>query len=129
MKLLLLVGIGGFFGTILRYGIGQLIQNGNDTFPYSTLIINVVGSFLFGLTMYFSENFQYISEETRIFLTIGFMGAFTTMSTFSFESIKMIEKGQILWLTIYIVATVLLSLLAVYLSRHISLMVLKQIQT
>ncbi len=120
MKLLLIVGIGGFFGATLRYLVGGLIQNGEHSFPYGTLTINIVGSFLFGLVMYFSENLQYMTEETRIFLSIGFLGAFTTMATFSHESMELIEKGQILSLTIYILATVLLSLLAVYLSKSIS---------
>ncbi len=69
MRLLLIIGIGGFFGATLRYLIGNAIQNGNQTFPYSTLIINVVGSFLFGFVIYFSESLQYISEETRLFLS------------------------------------------------------------
>lgn len=119
MHSILLIGIGGFIGAILRYLVSTGIQNGSETFPYGTLAVNIIGSFLLSLIMFASESYTFIDEKTRIFLTIGLLGAFTTMSTFSFETFKFIEKGQFNLLTIYIAATIILSVLAIYLSKTI----------
>ena len=89
MQLLLLIGFGGFVGAVLRYLIAGWIQNGVSSFPVGTLGVNFIGSFFLGLVMYLSEIRGLFNEETRIFLTIGVLGAFTTMSTYSYETYRL----------------------------------------
>lgn len=117
MHILLLVGIGGFIGAILRYLVSGWIQNGISYFPLGTLSVNVIGSFFLSVILYLTENKGVFSEETRIFLTIGMLGAFTTMSTFSYESFRLLEGKETLYLSINIIATVLLTLFAVLLGK------------
>lgn len=117
MHLLLLIGIGGFIGAILRYLVSGWIQNGISYFPLGTLSVNVMGSFFLSVILYLTENKGVFSEETRIFLTIGILGAFTTMSTFSYESFRLLEGKETLYLSINIIATVLLTLFAVLLGK------------
>lgn len=117
MHLLLLIGIGGFIGAILRYLVSGWIQNGISYFPLGTLSVNVIGSFFLSVILYLTENKGVFSEETRIFLTIGILGAFTTMSAFSYESFRLLEGKETLYLSINIIATVLLTLFAVLLGK------------
>jgi fluoride exporter len=121
MYTLLLVGIGGFIGAILRYILGGWIQNSFVNFPVGTLIINVTGSFFLGLIMYLSEYQGLFGEETRIFLTIGVIGAYTTLSTFGYESFRLLDDSKITLMAINLVATVLFSMLAVYLGKIVAL--------
>lgn len=117
MHLLLLIGIGGFIGAILRYLVSGWVQNGISYFPLGTLSVNVIGSFFLSVILYLTENKGVFSEETRIFLTIGILGAFTTMSAFSYESFRLLEGKETLYLSINIIATVLLTLFAVLLGK------------
>jgi len=118
---LLLVGLGGFIGAILRYVLGGWIQNSFVTFPVGTLVINTTGSFLIGLIMYLSEYQGLFSEETRIFLTIGVIGGFTTLSTFGYESFRLLDDSKFTLMAINVVSTVLFSMLAVYLGKIVAL--------
>ena len=90
MSLWLLVGLGGFIGAILRYWISGWVQSGFVTFPVGTLAVNFLGSLVLSLIMYASQYRGLLGEEARIFLAIGVLGSFTTMSTFSFESMKLL---------------------------------------
>lgn len=121
MYTVLLVGIGGFIGATLRYVLGGWIQNGFVNFPVGTLTINTIGSFFLGLVMYLSEYQGLFSEETRIFLTIGVIGAFTTLSTFGYESFRLLDDSKLTLLAINLVSTVLFSMLAVYLGKIVAL--------
>jgi CrcB protein len=118
---ILLVGIGGFIGAILRYVIGGWIQNGFVNFPVGTLFINTTGSFFIGLIMYLSEYQGLFSDETRIFLTIGVLGGYTTLSTFGYESFRLLDDSKFALMAINVVSTVLLSMLAVYLGKIVAL--------
>jgi fluoride exporter len=117
MSLWLLVGLGGFVGAILRYWVSCWIQSGFFTFPVGTLGVNFLGSLLLALIMYASEYKGLFGEETRVFLTIGVLGSFTTMSSFSFESMKLLEQGEPMMFGINLVGTVSLCLLAIYLGK------------
>ena len=117
MQLLLIVGLGGFIGAVARYLLGAWIQSGFFSFPAGTLAINVSGSFFIGLIMYASEYLGVFSQETRVFLTIGVLGAFTTLSTFSYETFRLIEGKQFMLAGANIFLTIFLSLLAVYCGR------------
>jgi len=117
MSLWLIVGLGGFFGAILRYWVSGWIQGGFATFPFGTLGVNFIGSLLLALIMYASEYRGLFDEETRVFLTIGVLGSFTTMSTLSYESMKLLEQGEHMLFGLNLVGTVTLCLLAVYLGK------------
>ena len=117
MHLLLLIGLGGFIGAVLRYLVSGWIQNGATTFPIGTMGVNVIGSFILSIILFASEYKGSLSEETRIFLTIGLLGAFTTMSTFSYESFRLLESKDFLRLSFNIAGTIFLTMFAVYLGK------------
>ena len=94
---LLLICLGGAVGTGARYLIGGLAARWlGSEFPYGTLFINVLGSFLIGFIQQVGLTTLAIPETTRLVLTIGVMGGFTTYSSFSYETISLIENGS--WL-------------------------------
>lgn len=119
MSLWLLVGLGGFVGAILRYWVSGWIQSGFVTFPFGTLGVNFIGSLLLALIMYASEYRGLFGEETRVFLTIGVLGSFTTMSTFSFESMKLLEQSEHMMFGLNLIGTVVLCILAIYLGKFL----------
>lgn len=120
MWMILIVGMGGFFGAISRFVIASFVQTHSNTlFPVGTLSVNVLGSFIIGfLAMYFS---QVVQPEYKAFLMTGFLGALTTFSTFSLENINMIQDGNytsaILNITLNIVLTLSATLLAMMLFK------------
>lgn len=117
MNLWLWIGLGGFIGAILRFAFGGLMQSKSAVFPWGTLGINVIGSFFMGFIMYSSEFGGLFSEEARTFLTIGILGSFTTMSTFSYETFRLLEQNELLLVSINIIGTVLLTVFAIYLGK------------
>ena len=117
MSLWLIIGIGGFVGAILRYWVSGWIQGGFISFPFGTLGVNFIGSLLLALIMYASEYRGIFGEETRVFLTIGGLGSFTTMSTLSYESMKLLEQSEHMLFGLNLVGTITLCLLAVYLGK------------
>jgi fluoride exporter len=119
--IVLWIGIGGFAGAILRYWISGWIQAGAVTFPLGTLAVNFIGSFLLAMVMFLSEYKGYFTEETRIFLSIGLLGSFTTMSTFSYESFKLLERQEHMLFSANVIGSVALTLLAIYLGKIITL--------
>ncbi len=121
MNTLVLIGIGGFLGAVLRYLIGGWVQNGVLSFPLGTLSVNVIGSFMLSLVMYLSEYEGLFSSDVRIFLTIGFLGSFTTMSTFGYETFRLLEQRETVLFALNLMGTVTLSLLAVYLGKVVAI--------
>ena len=117
MNLWLWIGLGGFIGALLRFAASGLMQSKSAVFPLGTLGINIIGSFFMGFIMYSSEFGGLFSEEARIFLTIGILGSFTTMSTFSYETFKLLEQNELLLVSINIIGTVLLTVFAIYLGK------------
>ena len=103
MKEALIVGIGGFAGSISRYLIQSAIVNRFITiFPIGTFSINIIGSLAIGVIFGLAERFEWMNPEWRLFLAVGFMGSFTTFSTFAFDNLQMIKDGnlpQLLWYT------------------------------
>ena len=94
MEQLAYIALLGAAGCLSRYFLsGWVYQLFGRGFPYGTLAVNIIGSFLIGLTMEFSIRSALISPVLRIALTIGFLGGFTTFSSFSFETFRLLEEG------------------------------------
>jgi len=94
MKQALLIGIAGAFGALSRYGIGSLISRlAGVSFPWGTFAVNMIGCFLFGFVWGLETVRNTISTETRAMLLIGFMGSFTTFSSFAFDTHALIKTG------------------------------------
>ena len=107
------ITLGGILGTLARYLMQGAIQPRGGTFPAGTLAINIAGSFLLGFIMHFATGSTVVSPDLRGGLTIGFCGAFTTMSTFSYESIRLLGDGEYWYAGVYMGGTVLGCLAAV----------------
>ena len=121
---LVVIAVGGAIGAVLRFaasnGIHQLF--GRD-FPYGTLSVNVIGSFLIGiLYILMAERFN-VSPELRAFVLIGLLGAFTTFSTFSLETFNLIEAGELIKALTNIALSVVVCLFATW----IGIMIARQI--
>jgi CrcB protein len=114
MAHVLIVGIGGFIGSILRYWIGGVVHRWvQDAFPAETLVVNVLGCFVLGGVMYLVEYREYFGTETRLFVTIGILGGFTTFSTFGYETFALLRDSEHLQALASIAANVLVGTAAV----------------
>ncbi len=93
-KLLWLAGAGAL-GTLARYGLAGLVQRLHDGgFPWGTLVVNALGCFLFGIVWTLAEERLVIGGELRLVVLVGFMGAFTTFSTYAFETSAMLRDAE-----------------------------------
>ena len=113
MRVILYIAVGGILGTLARYVLQGALQIRGGAFPTGTLAINLAGSFLLAFTMRLGTGSTVISPELRGGLTIGFCGAFTTMSTFSYESIRLLGDGEYWYAGLYMGGTILGCLAAV----------------
>jgi CrcB protein len=92
---LILVFVGGGIGATARYGLqGMVYRVTGADFPYGTLVVNVLGSFLIGFLMASFEERFLVNPSLRVFLTIGILGGFTTFSSFSFETMALLRDGS-----------------------------------
>lgn len=110
----LMVGIGGFIGSVCRYLIGLLPIETNSGFPVKTLIINIVGSFLIGLITALAVKNKGLNEQIVLMLKVGVCGGFTTFSTFAYESTDLMKSGHVAVALIYVCTSIVLSVLAVF---------------
>lgn len=115
MKDILLVGIGGGLGAIARFGMGIAIVRWLGTgFPWATLAINVIGCLLIGMALGGGPGpAGFLSRELRLLGVIGFLGAFTTFSTFGYETLSLLQGGKPMLAASYVLASLLLGLGAV----------------
>lgn len=117
---ILLVGLGGFIGSILRYFVSVLAATQiSSAFPFGTIIVNVAGCFLIGVIFALSEKGNVLTPEWRVFLTTGFCGGFTTFSTFSYESMRLLQDGQFLFLALNLTLSVAVGFAATYLGMFV----------
>jgi len=108
----LYIGLFGGLGCIARYlASGLTYQLVGRSLPYGTLLVNVLGSFLLGLLMTLGLRSALFSPELRLGLTVGFMGGFTTFSTFSYETLRLLEEGSMWQAGINIILNIVLCLL------------------
>ncbi len=109
------IGLGGFIGAVLRYWISGWVYHlvGTD-FPYGTLAVNIAGAFLLGLFMGVALHSS-INTALRNVIAIGMLGAFTTFSTFSYETLQLLQHGELWRGTLNIIISVVAGLVAVWL--------------
>jgi CrcB protein len=118
MTKLLIIGMGGFIGAIARYSVSGLVHRySSSSFPYGTLVVNVLGCLLIGGLLYLSEDRGIIPGHTRWFLSVGLLGAFTTFSTFGYETVELVAGSQLKLAMLNIIGNVVLGIFAVWLGR------------
>ena len=102
---ILWVGVGGFLGAILRYGLVALVHRSSEIvlFPYGILVANVVGSFFIGFLAVWSDGQELMPAEARAFIFIGLLGSFTTFSTFANETLSLLRDDKQLFALLNIV--------------------------
>jgi len=115
MNLLMYVAIGSAVGGASRFALSTFLQQRAGTFPVGTLVVNITGSLALGFLLRYSLGSTSVSAETRALLTTGFCGGYTTFSTFSYETLKLIEDGDYRRAAVYVAASVVLSLVATFL--------------
>ena len=119
MNKIIFVGAGGFIGAVLRYLVSGYVQNLTKSvaFPYGTFAVNITGCFLIGIFSYMVEAKAGMTPEMRLLLMVGLLGSFTTYSTFSAETMNLIQDQRLFLGLINISAQIILGLVAVLLGR------------
>lgn len=107
MKNVLIVGLGGFAGSVFRYLVGIAVPFIAGGFPYATLAVNLLGSFIIGFVSELALATTLISPETRLLLTTGFCGGLTTFSTAMYETMGLGRDGQALYASLYVAGSLL----------------------
>lgn len=120
--LFILVGVGGGLGAMTRFGLTQATADISKQIPFGIFLCNVIGSFFIGVIAAFLIKTSLFNEEIsvniRAFLVTGFLGGFTTFSSFSLDVLNLLQRGEILIALSYIFVSVLISLLAVVLGFY-----------
>ncbi len=110
---ILAVAVGGAFGAVARYGLSILFAKTFAPFPFATFFINVTGSFLIGfLLILFTDKFA-AGENLRLAIVVGFLGAYTTFSTFEFETFALVREKQLAAAILYVSLSFAVGLIAV----------------
>ncbi len=121
MKIIMLIGAGGFLGSIARFLVSRYIQESLTlNFPIGTLLVNICGSLILGIIYGFMERGEIFSQDLRVFLTIGFCGGFTTFSTFAYENVVLLRDGNFLQSALYASLSVFAGIIALYIGNIIS---------
>ena len=113
----LVVGLGGFVGAVLRYLISLIPIKNPESFPVNTFIINIVGAFAIGCIAFVMTKNENIDSRVLLFLKVGICGGFTTFSTFALETTELLKGGSITVALIYVVASIVFSVLAIMLPQ------------
>jgi CrcB protein len=112
----LVIGLGGFLGANARYLVaGWAARRFGITFPYGTFLTNISGSFILGLFLAFLQDRAFIHPNYRLFLAIGFWGAYTTFSTFTYESLRLVQDGNLLLGFINVLGSTIVGVLGAFL--------------
>ena len=119
---ILLIGLGGFVGSILRYGLSGVAQNvaPGSVFPVGTLVVNVLGCAVLGALSELSEARGFLSPETRLFVIVGLLGGFTTFSAFANETLNALRDGALALASLNVVLNVVACLAAVWGGRMVA---------
>ena len=115
LKMLVFVAMGGALGAVARYltimGVGRVLGSG---FPYGTLTVNILGSFILGMLVEAFALKWHVSQEVRAMIVVGVLGAFTTFSSFSLDAILQLERGNLGGAAVYILSSVTFSVLGLF---------------
>lgn len=115
LKSFVFIFIGGGLGSVFRFGLGKWIGTLHSTqFPFGTLIVNILACFSLGLIIGLADHKQLFSPTTRLFWAAGFCGGFSTFSTFSMETLELIQSGLTVQVLLYIVLSLVLCLAATF---------------
>ena len=120
IKSILIVGVGSFVGGALRYIISVVMKNVcGSGFPWRTLVVNLLGCFLFGLIFALFSKYNSLYNPLCLLLTTGICGGFTTFSTFANESMQMLRGGNTIGFIIYVASSVLIGILLIAFGYYI----------
>jgi CrcB protein len=109
------VGLGGFFGSIARYTISvAAAARWGPLFPWGTFVINITGSFILGFFMAFAHYRPWLHAQVRLLFAVGFVGAYTTFSTYTYESLRLMMDGQFVLAALNVTGSVVVGLAAVF---------------
>ena len=116
MRAILLIGMAGALGAVSRYGVGLWAQKQwGSHFAFGTLVVNVIGCLVLGVILELDSQTDWINTPVRLFFAVGFLGAFTTFSTFGFETLKYMQQGSHHLAVLNIASNLVLGLLAIWL--------------
>lgn len=114
VKQLVLVFIGGGFGSVLRFAIGKFLNTTENGIPYGTFAANIIGSLLIGIILGMAAKNDNISSNQTLLLATGFCGGFTTFSTFAYENHVFLKSGDFTSFAIYTIASFVIGFLSVF---------------
>ena len=115
MKRLIIVALGGALGAVARYGASEVIRAlWPSQFPLGTLLVNITGSFVVGLFLTLTGSNSDALVEWKLFIAVGFLGAYTTFSAFEYETLELAKDGRFLSAALNIILSVALGLIAVW---------------
>nr|WP_319570706.1 fluoride efflux transporter CrcB [uncultured Draconibacterium sp.] len=116
LRTILLVGSGGFIGSVLRYLVQLFVEKGmSTTFPWGTFVANIAGSFIIGVVFALAQKGNFLNAEWRMFLAVGFCGGFTTFSSFAYNNLTMLKEQTYGQFFLNVGGSLFFGLLAVYL--------------
>lgn len=115
----LVVGIGGFIGAVIRYLISLIPIKNSESFPINTFVINIIGAFAIGCIAFAVSKNENIDPKWLLFLKVGICGGFTTFSTFSLETAELIKGGSVVTAILYVIASIVIGILAVMLPQWV----------
>lgn len=119
MKQLLLVFIGGGFGSVLRFLFGKFLNNSETGIPYGTFLANILGSLFIGIILGYAAKNDALTENHTLLLATGFCGGFTTFSTFAYENHVFLKSGDFTSFAFYTIASFVVGFLAVFAGIYI----------
>lgn len=121
MRALLLVGLGGFLGSIARYRLGGIVTQWTlqHRFPFGTFAVNVLGCLVIGVLAGLAERHHAFNLEARLFLFTGLLGGFTTFSAFGLETVELLRRGDLATAALYVGASVVVGLAAVWIGLRL----------
>jgi CrcB protein len=115
------IALGGALGALARYASSNAINMlWQGSFPLATMLVNVAGSFAMGIMYIVIVDYQHLSPEWRSIMMVGFLGAFTTFSTFSLETVTLIQRGELMTAMLYTLLSVVLCVLAAAIAIYVS---------
>lgn len=119
MKQLLLVFVGGGFGSVLRYVIGKYLNSTSTGIPYGTFAANIIGSLLIGIILGLAAKNDSLTQSQTLLLATGFCGGFTTFSTFAYENHVFLKSGDFTSFALYTIGSFIIGFLAVFLGMFL----------